>query len=77
MDTWLSHLLFAFTALYSGRDIYLVLRPLTLPFFRTLQNAKFQQDNERSYVDDIVRTLFDTENVRLLTDLHISQTFRK
>lgn len=50
----------------SGRYIFVVLRPVALPFIRAQRNATFQQDNARSYVADIIQTFLDTEDVRLL-----------
>ncbi|GFW91189.1 transposable element Tcb1 transposase [Trichonephila clavipes] len=52
--------------LNSARYISCVLRPVALSFIRVLRNAVFQQDNARLHGDDIVRTLPDTEKVRLL-----------
>ncbi|GFV88772.1 transposable element Tcb1 transposase [Trichonephila clavipes] len=42
------------------------LRPVSLPFIRTLANPTFQQDNTRQPVVGIVRTFYYTKNVRLL-----------
>ncbi|GFW86935.1 transposable element Tcb2 transposase [Trichonephila clavipes] len=43
-----------------------VLRPVILPFIRTLRNPTFQQDNVRPLVASFIRTFLDTENVRCL-----------
>lgn len=52
--------------LNSGRYISDVLRPVALPFIRSLRNPTFQQDNARPHVAGPVRAFLDTENVRLL-----------
>ncbi|GFV34841.1 transposable element Tc1 transposase [Trichonephila clavipes] len=52
--------------LNSARYISGVLRPVALPFTRSLRNPTLQHDNARSHVAGIERTFLDTENVRLL-----------
>ncbi|GFU17226.1 transposable element Tcb1 transposase [Trichonephila clavipes] len=53
-----------------------VLRPVSLPFIRVLQNLTIKQDNARSHVADIVRIFLDTE-VQLLRGLHVYQIFHQ
>ena len=48
--------------LNNHRYIFVVLRPVALPFLSALRNATFQQDNALRHVAGIVRTFLDTEN---------------
>ncbi|GFX10858.1 transposable element Tcb1 transposase [Trichonephila clavipes] len=59
------------------RYISSVLGPIALPFIQALRNPTFQQDNSRLHVSGIVRTFFDTENIRLLPwSAHSSDLFK-
>ena len=51
--------------LNSGRYISDVLRPVALPFIRSLRSPTFQQDNARPHVAGPVQAFLDTENVQL------------
>ena len=65
MDTRFGHLRLLYI-LNCRVQIFVVLRPIPLPFIGALRNATFQQDNARSHVAGIVRAFIDIENIRLL-----------
>ncbi|GFU64348.1 hypothetical protein TNCV_1634821 [Trichonephila clavipes] len=52
--------------LNSSHYIFSVLRPVSVPFIRALQNPTFLKNNAWTHVAGTLRISLDTENVRLL-----------
>ncbi|GFV87234.1 transposable element Tcb1 transposase [Trichonephila clavipes] len=52
--------------LKAGRYISEILRPVVMPYCRSLPNALYQQENARPHVVRCVLTFLDTQDIRLL-----------